>query len=320
MRSKDPIRPRALGTGSQVALIAPAGPLLERDDVARAEELSRALGWTPVTGRHVDDLHHYFAGNDAARLADLNEALASEAVDAVWCIRGGFGLTRLIQDVDFSGFGRQPKIVLGFSDVTALLLALYQHTGVVTFHGPVARRGLSPFSRRALEQVVTSTEPAGALEELRPGGDVLVPGQHRIVTIRGGSAEGRLIGGNLSLLQCLVGTPHLPSLDGAILFLEDVGEAVYRIDRMLSHLRLAGLLDGLAGVALGQFTEVRDRSTDGAVGLDRIIQEYLEPLKIPVALGLPIGHVDDQWTIPIGVQARFDADAGSLTLLDAAVS
>jgi muramoyltetrapeptide carboxypeptidase len=148
---------------------------------------------------------------------------------------------------------------------------------------------------------------------------VLVPRQNRIVALRPGRAEGPLVGGNLTLLQCLLGTRHFPDLDGAILFLEDVHEELYRVDRMLAHLRMAGALDRLAGVAVGQFTELERRGADGAMGFDEVLATYFLPLGVPVAHGFPIGHVDDQWTIPIGVRARLDAGAGQLELLEAAV-
>lgn len=319
MRSKTPVRPRRLAPGSTVALVAPAGPLLEQDDLARAEALVRALGWSPVLADHAGDHHEYFAGRDDDRLADLNVALTAPGIDAVWCIRGGYGLTRILDRVDYAGAAAAPRVVLGFSDVTALLLALHHHTGLVTFHGPVARRELRPFSRRHLEAALTVAEPAGRLGVPEPGAEVLVPAEGRMVTLAGGSARGRLIGGNLSLLQCLVGTPHLPSLDGAILFLEDVGEDVYRIDRMLSHLRLAGLLDRLAGVVCGHFTEMRVRGADGAAGLDRVLGHYLAPLGVPVLTGVPVGHIDDQWTLPVGIEALLDADRQVVELLEPAV-
>ncbi len=148
---------------------------------------------------------------------------------------------------------------------------------------------------------------------------MLLPHENRIAPLHGGVAEGPLAGGNLTLLQCLVGTPHFPDLDGAILFLEDVGEDLYRVDRMLAHLRMAGALERLAGVAVGRFTELKRAMTDGALGFDEVLATYFLPLGIPVAYGFPIGHIDDQWTLPIGVRARLDADAGELELLEAAV-
>ena len=315
----EPELPKQLAAGSRVALIAPAGPLLERDDLVRAEELVRALGAEPVLAAHAAAHHGYFAGTDAERLADLNAALEDPAIDAVWCIRGGYGITRILDGVNFDAFARRPRPVIGFSDITALLVALNLRTGVPTFHGPIARHGLSSFSRRHFEQVLMNPAPAGRLDPIPQDSTRLVPRDHRIVPLRAGVAEGPLIGGNLSLLQCLIGTPFMPDLRGTVLFLEDVGEAVYRVDRMLSHLRLAGALAGVAGIAVGQFTAMGRRGADGAIGFDRMLAGYLEPLGVPVAMGFPIGHQDDQWTLPIGVRARLDSEAGTLELLEAAV-
>jgi muramoyltetrapeptide carboxypeptidase len=305
--------------GARIALVAPAGPLLERDDLRRAEELVRALGCEPHLGRSAGAHHGYLAGSDAERIGDLNDALRSPDVDAIWCIRGGYGITRILDEVDFAAFGRHPKAVIGFSDITALLVALYRRTGVPTFHGPIARHGLTAFSRAHFERVLMQPDAPGPLAKLPLAEAMLVPREHRTVTLAPGLAEGPLVGGNLSLLQCLVGTPFMPDLRGTILFLEDVGEEVYRIDRMLSHLKLAGALDGVAGVAVGQFTEMGRRGADGAMGFDRVLSHYLEPLGVPVAMGFPIGHVDDQWTLPIGSRARLDADARLLELLEPAV-
>jgi muramoyltetrapeptide carboxypeptidase len=168
--------------------------------------------------------------------------------------------------------------------------------------------------------VLIQQERPGRLGRLAPPADVLVPRSPRIVALRGGKAEGPLLGGNLTLIQCLIGTRHLPDFAGAILFFEDVGEELYRIDRMLAHLRMAGILDRVAGVAVGQVTELTRRGADGSMGYDEILATYLEPLGVPVAYGFPIGHVDDQWTLPIGVRARLDAGAGELDLLESAVS
>ena len=320
MGSKAPIRPPELVAGSRVALIAPAGPLLERDDLARAGGLCRALGWEPRLGANAGRHHGYFAGTDDERLGDLNAALADPDVDAVWCIRGGFGVTRYLDRVDFDAFARRPKAVIGFSDVTALLLALHARTGAVTFHGPMARQAMGPFSREHFERVLARTAPAGALGRLPQPDGVLVPQQNRVVTLAGGTAEGRLIGGNLTLVQALVGTPWLPSLDGALLVLEDVGEELYRVDRMLAHLRLAGLLARVAGVIVGRFTEMGRRGADGAMGFDEVLATHLAPLGVPVAYGFPIGHVEEQWTMPVGVRARLDASAGEVEILEPAVA
>jgi muramoyltetrapeptide carboxypeptidase len=319
MGSKAPIRPPRLARGSLVALVAPAGPLLERDDLIRAEALCRALGYEPRLGPNTAQRYGYFAGTDEQRLADLNGALRDPEVAAIWCIRGGYGVTRILDQVDFEALARRPRPLIGYSDITAVLNAALHHTGVVTFHAPMARAAMPPFSRWHFERVLASAEPAGRLERLPTPPDVLLPKENRVTTLRGGTAEGPLLGGNLSLIQCLVGTPHLPDLDGAIMFLEDVGEDLYRVDRMLAHLRMVGALGRLAGVAVGRFTDLKRSMSDGALGFDEVLATYFLPLGIPVAYGFPVGHIDDQWTLPLGVRVRLDADAGELELLEPAV-
>jgi muramoyltetrapeptide carboxypeptidase len=319
MRPKPLVRPPRLSRGSRVALVAPAGPLLERDDLTRAQELCRALGYEPVLGTNAYSRHGYLAGTDDQRLSDLNGVLQDQRLDAIWCIRGGYGALRLLDRVDYEAMARWPKALVGFSDITALLNAITRITGVVTYHGPVARAPMPQFSRRHFERVLVSGEVPGRLDLLPPPAGVLVPQEHRIVTLVGGTAEGPLAGGNLSLLHCLIGTPYFPDLSRAILFLEDVDEDLYKVDRMLAHLRLVGALEKLAGVAVGRFTELDRASRDGALGFDEVLATYLQPLGIPVAYGFPIGHIDSQWTLPLGIRARLNADAGELELLESAV-
>lgn len=320
MGSKQPlVRPPRLAPGSRIALIAPAGPLLERDDLSRAEELCLALGFRPVLGRNAYRKYGYLAGTDDERLADLNWALTSSDADAVWCIRGGFGMTRILDRVDYAAFARSPRPVIGYSDITALLLALHRHTGIVTFHGPIARAAMPPFTRWHFDRVLTQVGSAGQLGRIAPPADVLVPQTDRVVTLAAGTAEGPLLGGNLTLVQTLIGTRHMPEFDGAILFLEDVGEDLYSIDRMLAHLRTVGVLDRIAGAAIGRFTEMDRGGGDGALGFDEVLTTYLGPLGVPVAYGFPIGHINDQWTVPIGVRARLDADEGEVWVMEGAV-
>jgi muramoyltetrapeptide carboxypeptidase len=320
MGSKPLVRPPRLGRGSRVALVAPAGPLLERDDLTRAATLCRALDYEPVMGANAARRHGYLAGSDPERLGDLNSALADPAIDAIWCIRGGYGTTRIVDQLDFGALARRPKALIGFSDITAILNAVTRRSGLVTFHGPVARAEMPAFTRWHFERVVSCAEPAGRLGRLPAPPDVLVPKENRLVTIHGGVAEGPLAGGNLTLLQCLIGTPYFPDLEGAILFLEDVGEDLYRVDRMLAHLRAVGALGRLAGVMVGRFTDLERHMKDGAMGFDEVLETYLLPLGIPAAHGFPVGHIEAQWTLPLGVRARLDADAGEVELLESAVS
>jgi len=320
MGSKPLVRPPRLARGSRVALVAPAGPLLEQDDIARAEALCRALDYEPVLGAHAGGHFGYFSGTDEERLADLNAALQDPAIDAIWCIRGGYGVTRILDGIDFEALVRRPRPVVGYSDITALLAGVVRRAGMIAFHGPTARAEMPPFTRRHFAKVLTGVEPAGPLEPLPTPGDVLVPRNDRVTVIHGGRAEGVLAGGNLSLLQCLIGTRYFPDLDGAMLVLEDVNEDLYRIDRMLAHLRAVGAFATLRGVLIGRFTGLKRHMDDGSLGVDQVLTHYFGALGIPVLNGLPIGHIDDQWTIPLGVRARVDADAGSVELLEAAVA
>lgn len=314
------IRPPGLRPGARVALVAPAGPLLERDDLARAEALAQALGLLPKLGANADRRYGYLAGTDDDRLADLQAALSDPAVDAIWCLRGGYGVTRLLDRVDFAPLAKRPKPVIGFSDITALLLAAYARTGLVTFHGPVARQPMGRWTREHFERVLTVPKEAGELGALPPPEGVLAPREPRVVKLTSGAAEGPLVGGNLTLLHCLVGTPWFPPLDGAILFVEDVNEKLYAVDRVLAHFRSLGVLRRVAGVAVGRFAGLERSTADGALGFHEVLEHYLAPLGVPTAYGFPIGHVEEQWTLPIGVRARLDADRGTLALLEAAVT
>ena len=308
------ILPARLNPGSRVALLAPSGPLPDSCDVARASENCRLLGLEPVVMPNCRKSWGYFAGTDQERLDDLNSALTDPTIAAVWCLRGGSGMSRIVNRLDFAAFARHPKVVVGYSDITVLLLALWTKTGVVSFHGPMSRARLTDFSRAHLERALFNAVAAGALDDNVAGADA-----EPVVTITPGIARGRLIGGNLSLLQTLIGTEYFPDLDGAILFLEDVHEALYRIDRILAHLRLTGALDRLAGVAIGRVTEIPLSVGDETFGLTGVWQEYFGSLDIPVAAGFPFGHIDSQWTLPVGVMAELDATNGRLTLLEPAV-
>lgn len=313
-------KPPRLTPGARVALLAPSGCVLEQDDLDRSADLCRALRLEPVLMPSAHKRFGYLAGTDQERLADLQSALNDASLTALWCIRGGFGLTRILRRLDFTSLAGNPRILLGYSDITALLLPAYRAAGLVTFHGPVARNGLTPFARERLERVLFDPTPAGKLPlpPARPG--VVVPREPRTVTLQSGIAEGTLLGGNLTLIQCLIGTGKLPSFEGAILFIEDIGEDLYRVDRILAHLRDAGLLDRLAGLVVGHFTDLRRSTGDGARSFHEVLLDYIEPLGIPAAFGFPIGHVDDQWTLPLGVTARLDATAGTLTLLEGGVA
>ena len=294
------VSPPPLATGARVALVAPAGPLRDERDLERAIANTRALGWEPVVGDHAMRRAGYLAGSDEERLGDLQRALDDPTIDGVWCLRGGYGAMRLLDRLDLRAVGARPKALLGFSDVTALHAALGRCAGVVSYHGPTARGALTAFSQDSLVRaVMDGADSCGTAADAR--------------TVVSGRATGRLVGGNLALLAALAGTPFAPDYDGAILVVEDVNESAYRIDRMLTQLRLAGALGRCAGLAFGAFT---DRPADDeARAFDDLVDATARALDIPCISGIPVGHIDDQWTLPLGALAELDADARALRVI-----
>jgi muramoyltetrapeptide carboxypeptidase len=293
--------PPLLRLGARVAVIAPAGPVRGPQDIERAQASVRRMGWEPVLGEFIGERDGYLAGADHQRLSDFNRFASDPSIDAIWCVRGGYGAMRLLEEIDYDAWRRRPKVLIGYSDITALHAAIGRYAGIVTFHGPTAREELSDFSADSLARAVASRENAcGIAAGARP----LVSGR----------ARGRLVGGNLAILAALCGTPYEPSYESGILVVEDVGEAVYRIDRMLTQLALSGALSRLAGVAFGQFTEIPEDSTNAQAPLDRVLQEFADTLGIPAVSSIPIGHCNTQWTIPLGAVAELDADACTLTV------
>ena len=294
--------PPPLAPGARVALVAPAGPLRGREDIDGAIANVRTLGWEPVVATHALARTGYFAGDDATRASDLNAALRDSRIDGVWCLRGGYGAVRIVDRIEWGAFREHPKPLLGYSDITAVHGAIARQAGLVSYHAPTARSPLSAFSRASLANAVMRGEDSCGVAE-------------RARVLRAGGATGRLEGGNLAVLAGLVGTPYMPVLDGAILVLEDVNEAVYRIDRMLAQMRLSGALNGVRAIVFGECTNCPEEADDGARGLDEVLLELAELLRVPCLAGVPIGHVPDQWTLPLGALAEVDAEGRVLRVL-----
>jgi muramoyltetrapeptide carboxypeptidase len=294
--------PPPLSAGARVALVAPAGPLRGEQDLQAAIMHATSLGWEPIVAPHALSRHGYLAGTDEERTSDFNAALRNDGVDGIWCLRGGYGAMRILDALDYDAMRRNPRPLLGYSDITALHCAVSARCGVVSYHAPTARADLTEFSRHSLVRaVVEQVDSCGSAPLAR--------------TVRGGRAAGRLVGGNLALLAALAGTPYAPDYTDAILVLEDVGEANYRIDRMLRQLRLAGAFDRLAGIAFGQFTEGVDPLDTESCALDEILRDAADAARVPAVAGIPLGHIDDQWTVPLGARAELDADARTLHVI-----
>ena len=312
------LKPPRLEAGSTVGLVAPAGVVPDSFDVRLAQEAMAALGLKTKRGRHVMSRHGYFAGRDRDRTADLMAMFTDPDVDGIVALRGGWGAARLLDALDFDVIRQHPKIFIGYSDITALLLAIYARTGLVTFHGPDGLSAWSRFTADGFRRVLIGGE-AVTMQNPPRDGSGLIQLEDRVRTITPGKARGRLVGGNLTILTSLLGTPYLPSFDGHILFVEDIGEGIYRIDRMLTQLRLAGVLGQIAGFVFGKCTRCNPESDYGSFTLAEVIDGHIQPLGIPAWQGAMIGHIEDKYTLPLGVEAEIDAGAGTITLLEPAV-
>jgi muramoyltetrapeptide carboxypeptidase len=313
------VRARALRAGDTVGLVEPASASSEPFDITLVEEAMVALGLKPKRGKHLLERFGYLAGQDRDRAADINAMFADPQVRAIFAVRGGWGCARLLPYLDYDLIRANPKPLIGYSDITALHMALHAKSGLVTFHGPNGGSAWGAKSVASFKSVVFD----GALPTYRnpvATEDRLVQKQWRTKTVRPGTARGKLLGGNLTVLTALVGTPYLPDFNGAILFIEDIDEAEYRIDRMLTQLALAGILKKLSGVIFGQCTDCVDKDRGfGGFTLNALLDQHIGALGIPAFQGAFIGHMPDQFTIPVGVMAEMDAGAGTLKLLEAAV-
>ena len=293
------IKPSRFSRGDSIGIISPAGPI-NRSHLEADLHFLKTKGFEVHVAPHVYDRREYLAGKDEDRLSDLEHMFRNPYIKAIFCSRGGYGSLRLLDRIDYELIRKNPKIFVGYSDITALLAAIFKKTGLVTFHGPMVR-GLSSLPETAWEnllRIVSSQQPA-----------VFSP--MKGYPLCGGKATGPIMGGNLSLLCRLPGTAFMPNLAGCILFIEDRGEALYRLDRMLTHLALSGSLQGINGLIVGQFLDCGDPAA-----IDHLIKERFGPMNIPITSGFPLGHGLENTTLPLGIVAELDADAMTLSLLE----
>jgi muramoyltetrapeptide carboxypeptidase len=310
------IRPKPLRRGNAISVVVPAGPV-------NRERIDRALARVAERGFHIKtygDIYRsrgYLAGDDATRADELMAAFADPETAAVWCARGGYGVARLLNRIDFDVIQRNPKVFVGFSDITILHTAIQQRTGLITFHGPNLQDGfgkpddMPAANEAALWQAVGDSANANGYRLDLSG----VTGASAS-TISGGVARGRLTGGNLAVLCGLMGTPFELDTAGRILFIEDVSERVYRIDRYLSQLTIGGKLKSAAGVLVGTFSYDADDEPDSESAVRALVEEYLRPLGIPVLAGFPAGHTSDNLTLPMGAMVELDADRQIVTVCE----
>ena len=308
------IKPKPLRRGDTIGLVGISGALHEPETrFEKMLEAIDALGYKVIVADSCREEYGYLSGTDASRAKGLNQMFRDDRVDAAVCMRGGYGVTRILDRVDFDVIRANPKLLLGYSDITALHTAIHEKVGMVTIHGPMPDRAwmeFDDFSRRSMLRALTSTEPLGTL--YNPEGTApkcVVPGR----------CEGRLVGGNLSLIAALCGTPYQLNPEGKVLLLEDVGEYVYRLDSMLTQLRLAGMFERCAGVVLGGFTNCTEEYERYALHLEDVIQDVIVPAGKPVLANMSIGHTPSKITVPLGVRCAVDAEAGTLMMTEAAL-
>jgi len=312
------VKPRALKPGDTVGLIAPASytfDLWSLDDAAARVE---ALGLKPKFGKYVRGRRGFLSGTDDERLEDLHAMFADRGVSAVFALQGGYGTPRLLDRLDYDLIRRNPKILLGYSDITGLHLAIGRRSGLVTFHGPNMVGSLPPRTLELLKKALFVAEPIGELTNPEETDPLNV--EFPLRTVTPGVARGRIVGGNLTLVTATMGTPYEIQTKDRIVFLEDTGEAPYRIDRMLVQLRLAGKLQEAAGIVFGTCTDCGPgkSSFELSLSLSEVLMEQLGTLRKPVLAGLVFGHTKEKAVIPLGVEAELDATARRVTVLEAA--
>jgi muramoyltetrapeptide carboxypeptidase len=314
------IKPPRLRAGATIGLVAPGGYTTEAA-IAKAVRNIESLGCRVKQGANLRAVFGNYAGTARQRIDDLHAMFLDPAVDAIWAIRGGSGCISLLSGLDYALIRAHPKILLGYSDITALHLAIHRQAGLVTFHGPVASSTLSDYAREQMLAVLADPQPAtvipmssaNAYQGLR---DPL----YAVRTVHAGIATGTLMGGNLSMVSALAGTPYAATIPGALLFLEEVNEAPYRIDRWLTQLDLAGGLRNAAGVIMGICENCGPEAGDVSLTLAETLALHLDPLAVPAVTGYSIGHIRNQCTLPIGLPATLDTRRQAITLHDSAVS
>jgi len=314
------LKPKRLAAGQTIGLVAPSSGSYDNESVYYARDILRSFGFKVKEGKNLYQRRGYLAGEDKLRAADVNAMFADQSVDAIFCLRGGYGSPRILPYLDYNLIRKNPKVIIGFSDVTALLNAIYAKTGLITFHGVNASQSFSEYTLKSFKDVLfnpmadttIAVPPPFEVKEGR------AERSNRLTVITPGVATGKLIGGNLSLMVKLVGTPYEPDYRGKILFLEDVREEPYKMDGMLTHLKLAGRLDQVSGIAFGKCSKcVSDGNT---LSMEQVLLDHLEPLGVPTITGLMIGHIKDKSTIPVGLEARLDTNVGGIKILESAVT
>lgn len=315
--STERLFPKRLQPGDTIGMPAP-GSYISDESLEKAIDNVLKLGFKVKLGKNIRAKHGFVAGTDQQRLDDLHTLFSDRSVAGIWCARGGYGCTRLLPKLDYGLIRNNPKALIGYSDITALLNAIYYKTGLIGFHGPVGASELTPYTEAQFRAVLMEGRTPYTIP-LSDENEQETESVFQPQLLRAGQARGRLLGGNLSLIAAMAGTGYLPPAKDALVFLEDVGEAPYRIDRMITQLKQAWALGEASGIALGVFAGCEKKADADSLTLATTLSEQIGPLGTPAAYALPFGHIAHQCTLPVGVEAVFDAEGRSITLLEAAV-
>jgi len=306
-------KPKSLKTGDLVGIISPASSPEDLTRIEKGVTYFEKLGYNVVVGKNVGKYRGYLAGSDDERVEDLHEMFENEQVRAILCLRGGYGTPRLLNKIDYNLIEKNPKILVGYSDITALQLAFFQKAHLVTFAGPMVavdfHGEINRYTEENFWRALTSTKKLDK---------VTLPENEMFETFRKGKCEGEILGGNLSLITSLIGTSYFPKMKNRILFLEEVEEKPYRVDRMLNQLALTGVLQKVEGILLGEFTDCEE-TKNRSLALEEVFNDYFGKLKIPVIKNFPHGHRKANFTLPFGVKTKLNADKSYIEFLEAAV-
>ena len=313
--TKSTIKPKRLKSGDRIGLITP-GSYIADDALEKAVQNLEKLGFKVELGKNIRAKRGFNAGTDAQRLEDLHTMFRNKDIDGIWCARGGYGCSRLLPYIDYKLLQNNPKVLIGYSDITALLQAIYLKTGLVGFHGPVGASEMTEYTQKEFVSVVMEGVSPHRIE--LPGSQP-EEAVYQAYPLKAGKAKGALIGGNLSLVVSLAGTAFQIDFRDKLVFLEDVGEKPYRLDRMLTHLRQSYQLSNASGIALGVFNGCEAKADDLSLSLKETLSDRLSDLDCPSFYGFSFGHIDNNCTLPIGILAEMDTQKQSLTLLEPAV-
>jgi muramoyltetrapeptide carboxypeptidase len=306
-------KPRALKKGSTIGLIAPSSPVKNISIVYKAIKILEGQGFNVVTGESISKRYGYLSGEDYIRANDINNMFKDKNIDGIFCLRGGYGVPRILDKLDYNLIKNNPKLFIGYSDITALHIVLNQRCDIITFHGPMVASDMiddfDEFSKQSYFRAITSVESLGEIKN--PEG---IP----IKSMVKGKAFGKIIGGNLSLIAATLGTPYEINTKGKILFLEDIDECTYSIDRMLTQLRLAGKLNDCRGIILGDFKNCNLQREDDLT-LMEVFNDIIKESGKPTIYNFKAGHCKPKVTLPLGVKAYIDADECTIKVLENAL-